>query len=343
MSENPKILIVAPAWVGDMVMAQSLFITLKQQYPDCRIDVIAPGWTLPLVERMPQVSQAVEIPIARGRLAIMERTRLGKSLRSEQYTQAILLPNTWKSALLPFFADIPRRTGYLGECRWGLLNDVRRLDKTLLTQTVQRFVALAYHPHSADVPICPPPRFEVSAAQQQQVLAKFQLTTAKKVLALCPGAEYGEAKRWSVAHYAAVAEQKLAAGWQVWLFGSPKDAQVTAEINSLTAGRCTDLSGKTGLIEAVDLLSLADAVISNDSGLMHVAAALNKNLVAVYGSSDPKFTPPLNEKARIISLNLPCSPCFKRQCPLQHTRCLADISPQQVLDVLDLYGSLEMR
>jgi heptosyltransferase-2 len=334
-SNPPRILIIAPAWVGDMVMAQSLFITLKQQRPDCQIDVIAPKWTLSLLERMPEISNPIEMPLARGKLGLMARIKLGKTLRSEHYTQAILLPNTWKSALTPFFANIPLRTGYVGEMRWGLLNDIRRLDKSVLTQTVQRFVALAQNPQPKTAPDWPPPRFYVSPENQQQVLSKFQLATNKKILALCPGAEYGEAKRWPVAHFAEVAKQKLSDGWQIWLFGSPKDAQVTAQINALSGGLCVDLSGKTSIVEAVDLLSLADAVISNDSGLMHVAAALNKNLIAVYGSSDPKFTPPLNAKAKIISLELECSPCFKRECPFGHTRCLTEITPQQVLAVLD--------
>jgi heptosyltransferase-2 len=334
-SNSPRILIIAPAWVGDMVMAQSLFITLKQQQSDCQIDVIAPKWTLALVSRMPEVSLAIEMPLARGKLGLMERINLGKSLRLNHYTQAILLPNTWKSALTPFFANIPLRTGYVGEMRWGLLNDIRRLDKAVLTQTVQRFVALASKTQPNVAPVCPEPRFHVSPENQQQALTKFQLQTDKKILALCPGAEYGEAKRWSAEYFSQVANEKLQHGWQVWLFGSPKDAQVTAQINDLSGGRCVDLSGKTSIVEAVDLLSLADAVISNDSGLMHVAAALDKNLIAIYGSSDPKFTPPLNAKAKIISLELECSPCFKRECPLGHTRCLTEITPQQVLAELD--------
>ena len=337
-SNSPRILIIAPAWVGDMVMAQSLFITLKQQQPDCQIDVIAPLWTLQLLQRMPEVSLAIEMPLARGKLGLIERINLGKSLRSNHYTQAILLPNTWKAALTPFFANIPVRTGYVGEMRWGLLNDVRRMDKNVLTQTVQRFVALAKNPQPKVAPQCPEPRLYVSLENQQQVLAKFQLPTDRKILALCPGAEYGEAKRWPIDHFAQVAKEKLSAGWQVWLFGSPKDAAVTAQINALTNNHCVDLSGKTSIVEAVNLLSLADTVISNDSGLMHVAAALDKNLIAVYGSSDPKFTPPLNAKAKIISLDLECSPCFKRECPLGHTRCLTEITPQQVIAELDNFS-----
>ena len=325
-----KILVIAPSWVGDMVMAQSLFITLKQQHPDCQIDVIAPPWTLALTGAMPEVSKTFVMPVTRGKLGLIERIKLGQSLRSERYDQAILLPNTWKSALTPFFAKIPKRTGYVGECRWGLLNDIRRLDKTVLTKTVQRFVALAYS-ETDTVPDCPVPVFMVQNERYQQLIQQYALNRKQKILALCAGAEYGEAKRWLPEYYAEVAKQKLNDGWQVWLLGSAKDKAVSDKINSLVNQQCLDFCGKTSISEAVELLSLADVVVSNDSGLMHVASALNKKLIAIYGSSDPNFTPPLNNKAKIITLGLECSPCFKRECPLGHTRCLTDIKPERVL------------
>ncbi len=330
-----KILVIGPSWVGDMVMAQSLFMTLKQQHPDCRIDVMAPAWSFPLLERMPQVSGAIEMPLTHGQFGLRQRRQLGKQLRTERYDQAIVLPNSWKSALVPFFAGIPRRTGFLGEFRWGLLNDPRRLDKGALKMTVQRFVALALPADAKHPPECPVPELVIDGADQQRVRDRFALAGDQPVLALCPGAEYGPAKRWPAEHYAELAKRKLADEWAVWLFGSDKDREVAERINRLTAGRCRDFSGKTSLAEAVDLMSLADVVVSNDSGLMHVAAALNKRLVAIYGSSDPGFTPPLNRQAKIIDLKLDCSPCFARECPLGHTDCLTRISPGQVLAAID--------
>jgi heptosyltransferase-2 len=238
-----------------------------------------------------------------------------------------VLPNSWKSALIPFFAGIPKRTGYIGEMRWGLLNDARQLDKDLLTMTVQRFVALA----DAAVSEYEFPKLSITPAQQHAVIEKFSIADNQKVLALCPGAEFGPAKRWPIEHFAAVARQMADKGWQVWLMGSDKDQPVTAQINVLSNQVCRDFAGKTSLAEAVDLLSLTDVVISNDSGLMHVAAALDKPLIALYGSSDPGFTPPLHADATIINLNLDCSPCFKRDCPLGHTNCLVGIRPEQVV------------
>ena len=330
-----------------MVMAQSLFITLKNSLPESQIDVLAPSWSLALMERMPEVSHAFAMPLAHGQFNFSARVLLGKSLRAEAYDQAILLPNSWKSAVTPFFANIPLRTGYVGECRWGLLNDARRLDKSQLTMTVQRFVALGLPRISVLHPKCPTPRLSISVEQQANVIEKFALNAAftqvtaeealkaiYPILALCPGAEYGEAKRWPVEHYAAVAKQKLADGWLVWLFGSEKDKVSAAQINALAADGCVDFTGRTALAEAVDLMSLVDTVVSNDSGLMHVAAALDKNLVALYGSSDPNFTPPLNAKAQIVFLNLLCSPCFKRECPLGTLACLRVITPDAVLQLI---------
>lgn len=326
---------VGPAWVGDMVMAQSLFMTLQQNNPGYLVDVLAPGWSKPLLERMPEVSEAIEMPLGHGEFAFGKRRALGKSLRGRHYDQAIVLPRSWKSALVPFFARIPQRTGYLGEQRYLLLNDRRRLDKQALPMTVHRFNALAYETQPVAPPPVPQPRLAISEQGVQAALDAHGLDRDRSILALCPGAEYGPAKRWPEAHYAEVARTYLARGWQVWLFGSHKDAAVTAAIDAQTGKRCADLAGKTALGEAIDLMSLAGGVVSNDSGLMHVAASLDRPLVAVYGSSDPGFTPPLNPRARIERLGLECSPCFKRECPLGHTRCLVELSPARVLHSLE--------
>lgn len=334
MSLSLRILVVGPSWVGDMVMAQSLFKTLKDTRLNCQINVLAPSWVLSLLERMPEVSGVITMPLGHGKLGLKQRVDLAKNLRNNHYGQAILLPNSWKSGLIPFFANIPLRTGWLGECRWGLLNDSRRLDKKLLPMTVQRFVALAYEPGATEPPQYPIPQLSIVATERELVLAKFATDTDKKILGLCPGAEYGPAKRWPARSYAHVAKHYLDQDWQVWLFGSEKDRLVTQVINKITGQQCHDFSGKTTLAETLDLMSLADRFVSNDSGLMHVAAALNKPVVAVYGSSDPEFTPPLHERAKVISLGLECSPCFKRECPLGHTNCLRNITPEQVISEL---------
>lgn len=335
-----KILILGPAWVGDMVLAQSLFKTLKANKPDCVIDVAAPAWTLPLLDRMPEVSEKIALPFKHGELAFWQRIHFGRSLKNKGYTQAIILTNSFKSALLPWAADIPVRTSFLGEMRYGLINDIRPLDKTNLKMTVQRFVSLGLpaHTHLNSPP--PNPSLLANLAQAEQTLAKLNITkSTAPILGLCPGAEYGEAKRWPAEYYAEVANAAIAKGWQVWLFGSDKDIPVTHLINQQTGDQCINLGGKTKLGEAIDLMALCHTVVSNDSGLMHVAAALmtenekHKKLIAVFGSSDPYHTPPMHPQAVIKYLKLDCSPCFKRTCPLGHLNCLKQITPNSIIPI----------
>ncbi len=332
---NNRILIVGPSWVGDMVMAQSLFKALRTSNPAVAIDVLAPAWSQPLLARMPEVRAAIDAPFAHGELKLGARYRLGRALAAHDYTQAIVLPNSLKSALVPWFARIPRRTGYVGEMRFGLVNDARRLDRRRLPQTVQRFVALGLPADAPSPPAILSPRLAVQDADIEAALARLELARpTRPLLALCPGAEYGPAKRWPAEHFAAVARVRIAQGWSVWLFGSDKDAPVTATIRAMLGAHCIDLAGRTRLAEAIDLLALATQVVSNDSGLMHVAAALARPLVAVYGSSDPGFTPPLSAHAQVVSRRLACSPCFRRECPYGHYDCLRGLQPAQVLAAL---------
>ncbi len=317
-----------------MVLAQSLFMLLKQRNPESSLDVLAPAWSLPLLERMPEVDEAIGSVFQHGDLRLIERLRLGRSLRARHYDRAIVLPNSFKSAIVPWAARASVRSGYVGELRYGLLNDIRRLDKQALPRTVDRFVSLALNVGEV-LPEIPVPRIRADANQARSALSRLgRGLPMKPVLGLCPGAEYGPAKRWPAEYFADVAQDKLAQGWEVWLFGSDKDAAVTGAIQSMTDKRCLDLGGKTSLADAIDLLSLTTAVVSNDSGLMHVAAALERQVIAVYGSSDPRHTPPMNQHASVLYLGLECSPCFRRECPLKHLNCLREIKPQQVLAAL---------
>nr|VFJ52496.1 MAG: heptosyltransferase-2 [Candidatus Kentron sp. DK] len=335
------ILVIGPSWIGDMVMAQSLFITLERLNPLTPIDVLAPGWSLPLLQRMPQVSLAMEMPVGHGTLALGKRRALGHALRLRRYRRAIVLPNSFKSALIPWFADIPLRTGWRGEMRYGLLNDPRRLDKRKYPLLVQRFNALAY-PRGEDPPPDPPaPRLQSNPRKTHALLKKFSLAppgAQGRILALCPGAEFGPAKRWPEHHYAAVARAMIREDWRVWLMGSERDRGIAENIVDQLTGeeqaRCKVLAGNTTLEQAIDLLALADAVISNDSGLMHVAAALRRPLIVVYGSTSPEFTPPLHGEAVIVSHPTDCGPCFRRECPRRDPECLEGIFPERVLQAL---------
>lgn len=322
-----------------MIMAQSLFKVLKRHRTDCAIDVLAPPWTQPLLACMPEVRSVIQMPVGHGELKLGERRRLGRSVRQEGYQQAIILPGSFKSALIPYWADIPRRTGYATEMRGMLLSDARSLDKLSLLRTVDRFVNLGLEPGEALPANLPRPALSIAEAELEESLLRHQLTIDKPVLALCPGAEYGPAKCWPLEYFAEVAQRKLEQGWQVWLFGSDKDFAAGEQIKQLSEGRAENLCGRTSLLEAAALLSQARAVVSNDSGLMHVAAALDRRVVAVFGSSSPTMTPPLGRNSTVLYQRLGCSPCFKRKCPhwrkAKKYQCLLSIRPEQVLKAID--------
>lgn len=333
--KTPAILVVGPSWVGDMVMAQPLFQLLKIKYPTIPIDVLAPPWSHPLVERMPEIRQGIPMPLQHGQLGLGIRRNLGRSLKG-MYHHAIVLPNAFKSALIPFFARIPRRTGFIGEARLGVLNDLRRCDHKKYPQTAQRFAALCLDgTEPLPVPLPAPHLTHLP----QRVCATFrglglQLDHPYNV-ALCPGAEYGPAKRWPLHHFQTLATLCARAGYRVLALGSQKEHHLGEAIRRAAEPHGVNLAGATTLAEVVDLLSFVQGVVTNDSGLMHVAAALDRPVIAIFGSSDPHHTPPMSPKARILTRNLPCAPCFKRQCPLQtQAPCLEEITPHMVMDQL---------
>ncbi|MEO8331978.1 MAG: lipopolysaccharide heptosyltransferase II [Gallionella sp.] len=329
-----KILIIGPSWVGDTMLMQPMLWRLMQLNPDCRIDVLAAPWTAALLRTMPEVSEVIINPFPHGALQLRQRYQLGKRLSRDKYDQAIVLPNSLKSALVPFFAGIPMRTGFVGESRYGLLNDARKLDKTELPLMVERYAQLAENPGKSVARPLPDPKLEISPAQRDESLRKLGLTLDKPVAVFCPGAEYGPAKRWPAPYFAEIAQRLQRQGYAVWLIGSAKDSEVAENIVALGNPECRNLCGSTDLGDAIALLSCAQLVISNDSGLMHLAAALGRPMLALFGSSSPRFTPPLSGQAHIIKLDLKCSPCFKRECPLGHFNCMRQLTPNLVWEKL---------
>ncbi|HIF9313686.1 TPA: lipopolysaccharide heptosyltransferase II [Photobacterium damselae] len=337
-----KILIIGPSWVGDMVMSQCLYTEIKKLHPEAIIDVMAPGWCKPVLERMPEVNQAIEMPLGHGDLNLLARYQLGKILRDDQYDHAYVLPNSAKSALVPFFAKIPVRTGWKGEMRYGLLNDLRN-NKKAFNLMIERYIALAHPAKNMTGSGCltnmPYPKLTIDTVAQKEALNKFGLSSDRVAIGLCPGAEFGPAKRWPEQHFAVTAKTLIEQGHQVWLFGSAKDREVTDKIkNSLPAelqAFCHNLAGNTSLIEAIDLLAACKIVVSNDSGLMHVSAAVGCHIVALYGSTTPSYTPPLAEHVEVLHTDISCRPCFKRECPLGHLKCLTELTPDLVINAID--------
>ncbi len=333
-----KILVIGPSWVGDMMMSQSLYRTLKAEHPDAVIDVMAPAWCRPLLSRMPEVNQALAMPLGHGALALGERRRLGKSLQVINYDRAYVLPNSFKSALVPFFAGIKRRVGWRGEMRYGVLNDVRVLDKAAFPLMVERYVALGYDKPIASAQQLPQPllwpQLRVDEDEKRMTAAQFSLSADRPAIGFCPGAEFGPAKRWPHYHYAALAEQLIAEGYQVVLFGSAKDREtgdtIVHTLSESARAHCKNLAGDTQLEQAVILIAHCAAIVSNDSGLMHIAAALNRPLVALYGPSSPDFTPPLSHQARVIRLISGYHKVRKGDAEEGYHQSLIDIQPARV-------------
>jgi heptosyltransferase-2 len=314
----PRILIVAPNWIGDALMAQPLLARLREKNPGVEIDVLAPGWVAPVVRRMAEVDDVIAVPFRHKALQLGNRWKTARDLKARGYGEAIVLPNSWKSALLPFFAGIPVRTGYVGEFRYGLLNNIHRSAAAAMPL---HYAVLSEPPGTRLKEPLPEPRLPVEAQEIDAARRRFGLHGPYGVF--CPGAEYGPAKRWP---YFPELSRRLRS--QTVILGSANDREAAEGI----LGR--NLVGETKLDEAIALIAGADYVVTNDSGLMHVAAALGRPLVALFGSSSPKHTPPLSPAARVIWLGVECSPCFERECPLGHFRCMREMTVETVLQEL---------
>jgi heptosyltransferase-2 len=330
-----RILIVAPSWVGDAILSEPLVAMLRDPFEDPIVDVLAPSWCAPVYARMRGIRRTIETPFGHGKVDLKARRALAAQFRREGYTHAFVLPNSWKAALVPFLARIPRRIGYRGEVRYGLLTDARRLDKKAMPRLVDRFAALAASPGGL-VPLPTAPVLVPDAANRAAAMRALHLKTDRPVVVLCPGAEFGAAKRWPPNQFADLANLLLRDGLHVWLVGSPND-KIAAEALLLamgeTAHRVRDLTGRADLGTTIDLLSAASLVVSNDSGLMHAAAALGVPLVALFGSSSPVYTPPISPLAQIAKIDIACSPCFKRECPLGHFKCMRELKPDLVYNL----------
>ena len=327
-----RILVIGPAWVGDMVMVQSLFMALKRQDPNNIIDVVAPAWSAPVLARMPEVRRVIKVDLQHGKLQLAERYRVGKSLRGE-YDRAIVLPRTFKSALIPFFAKIPQRTAYRGEMRFGIVNDMRVLDTSLTYKAVEKYLQLGAVPEKINQEQPPEihyPKLVVDNSKRHQAAIKLGIDDSTPMIAFMPGAEFGPTKQWPGKHFGELATRFKQLGYNIYVFGSAKDHAIGEEIVQASIGDAENLCGKTSLEEVADLLSLAKVAITNDSGLMHIAAAVGRPIVAIYGAITPKYTPPLTDKKEIQYLGLDCSPCWKKQCPYGHYDCLNNIEVEKV-------------
>ena len=330
-------LIISPNWIGDAVMAQPLAQLLHEEDAGSPIDVLAPSWVAPVWRAMREVDTVIEAPFKHGALQLGERWKFARRLKRRGYRAAYVLPNTLKFALIPWLAGIARRVGYKGESRYGLINVMHRDDRAAPRPMVSFYAALA----GAPAPDCPQPvqlprpRLHVGDDVREKAFTELGVQFGRPMVAFAPGAEFGSAKRWPTTHFAALAHAVRAEhpDAEIVLLGSAKDEDVCEEI-AAQAGGAKNLAGVTTLEQALAVIASADAVVSNDSGLLHVASALNRPVIALYGPTDPDHAPPFSDVAKSISLRLCCSPCKQRECPLGHQNCMRHLESQMVWDAL---------
>ena len=332
-----RTLVISPNWIGDAVMAQPLLQLLRERQPQAPIDVLAPAWVAPVWRAMREVDTVLEAPFRHGALQLRERRAYAKMLKQRGYAQAYVLPNTLKFALIPWLAGIPRRIGYRGEMRYGLINVMHRDDPAAPRPMVSFYAALAEAPSaSARAPsMLPRPALQVDAAAARKAAAGAGLEPDRPLLVFAPGAEFGSAKRWPAAHFAELAAivHRQHPAMQIALLGSARDKEVCDEIVALAPG-VHNLAGATALDDAIALIAQAAAMVSNDSGLLHIASALNRPIVALYGPTDPGHAPPFSDIAKSLYLGVECAPCRQRVCPLGHHKCMRDMSAQMAWEPL---------
>jgi heptosyltransferase-2 len=344
----PRVLLIAPQWIGDAVMAQPLVALLAARGE--QITALGMPSVAPVLRAMPGVIEVIEAPFRHGKLDLALRWRLATQLRERRFERAYVLGNNLKARLVPWLAGIPRRIGHAGEARGLLLTDVIRTD--VVRRTLPQPEPMALSPLSCRIPSASPaarpdmrlhyaalatagcsglvgslPEPTLAIADDKAHAARRRFGLPRRWIALCPGAEYGPAKQWPVGHYAALAALAQRAGYAVAVLGTARDAAAGQAIAAQAAG-AIDLCGATSLGEAIALLASSSGVVSNDSGLMHVAAALGRPTLGLYGSTDPRHTPPAAHRSTTLWLQLDCSPCFARTCPLGHLHCLQQITPE---------------
>ncbi|TMJ04771.1 MAG: lipopolysaccharide heptosyltransferase II [Alphaproteobacteria bacterium] len=331
--DRRPILIVPYMWIGDFVRCHTVVKLLKARFPARPVDVLSTTLCTPLADYMPELRQAIVVDLPRKRLSFAEHKALAARLEREGYGTALVMPRTWKAALAPFLAGIPERIGWLGEWRFGLVNDLR-FGERKLPRMVDQCAALALPAHATLPDTWPLPELRVPAAEVAGWRERIGLAEAgRPIVALAPGA-VGPSKRWPGAAYGELARRLLAQGNGVWVVGGPAEASLVRIIRD-GAPEVRDLTG-TDLRNAILALAAADVAVSNDSGLLHVAAAIGTPTIGIFGPTSPWHWAPLNPIAAAVQQDietLPCQPCHKPTCRMRHHRCMRDISPEHVLEV----------
>ena len=327
-----RILIVGPSWVGDSVIAQSLYQYIKQLNTAAVIDVLVPKYLHGLLKRMPQIRRAIEMPLTHRQLGLRKRRQIGISLRN-CYDKAIILPRSFKAALIPWFAKIATRTGLCGEMRYGLINDMRKLDNHTIPRLADRFVRLGQPDQTSVFKCIPPPRLIVNPENARICMQRMKLNCDTPIMILAPGAGK-PSKQWPPHYFAKIAEHYATKGYQIWILGSANDQAICQCITNMSKVAIDNLCGRTSLEDTVDILAQANIVIANDSGLMHIAAAVDSLVIGIFGPTTPEYTLPISNQIGYSWNKLPCSPCWQNTCRYGHYHCLTQITPFNIMSIV---------
>ena len=337
MQDCPKILVIIPNWIGDVVGSQSLLIALKQKNPNCTIDIAGSKAWVELAKFMPEVNDTFILNLKHGKVDFKARLKEAKELKQRKYDQCIILPNSLKSAILPFLARIRKRTGWLGEQRYILLNDYRKLDKSKYPLMIDRYSALAYSKNEITLK-APLPNLIVPQKYSDNIINKYNIKTDKKIISLCPGAAYGPSKQWPFEYYVKVAKYFIDKGYYIFLLGSPSDKEISHKIEAnVNHNNLFNYTGTTSIPEAISIINLSTHVLSNDSGLANMACALKLETTILYGSTAGSIVaPPISDNATKMYIpKLDCQPCKKRVCPLDYFKCMMDLKPKKVISQIE--------
>ena len=329
-SETSPVLIIPYMWIGDFVRGHSVVRVLKERWPNRPVDLLTTSLCAPLVDYMPGVRRGIVWDLPRGRLALAKQWALAKQFREAHYGTALVMPRTWKSAIAPALAALPQRTGFVGEVRFGLINDWRWGERAM-PRFIDKNAALAL-PANAPLPKqeWPVPQLVVPADQVAAWRAANGLG-ASAAIALAPGS-VGASKRWT--YYADAARMFSERGLNVWVVGGPGEKAIAADIVRVGGPLVRDLTG-TDLRNGIMAMAAAKLVISNDSGLMHIAAAIGTPTMGIFGPTSPYHWMPLNGLAATVKrpTDLPCQPCHRPICTANDHHCMRDIAASDVVNI----------
>jgi len=332
-----KIIIRSTNWVGDAVLTTPAVRAIRENFPEARIALLAKPWVAPVFHNNPHLDKILVYESEGRHRGWLGKARLVRELRRQRFQLAVLFQNAFEAAFLVYMAGVPIRIGYDSDCRGALLTRRIPVDQDRVgSHHIEYYLGIlqgaSLRPGDRKLTL---ELSDIERARAEEILKENQISPSRPLVVINPGATFGSSKRWPLERYAALGDRIRAAwGAQIVILGGPGERTVGRQISALMNRGCINLCGRTSLREAAALIEKCELFVTNDSGLMHVAAAFDIPLIAIFGSTDPAATGPTNPRSRIVQVPASCSPCLKRECPEDH-RCMNEISVDQVYEAVE--------